>query len=201
MTAPKTTRQTVPKRTRFEVFKRDHFTCQYCGTQPPAGVLVLDHIVPVARGGASTLDNLMTACEACNQGKADKSLGHVPIRPDADLLYLETQQEIAELERYRTVLARKEASIAKLIPRFQQMWCAEAATHWFPDDAILRTLVQRRALESVEEALHSTADKVRRGHLGRYRRGYHGIEGPSDDWVPYLFGVARKIDEGASWPA
>ena len=102
----KTKRKSTGKRTRFEVFKRDAFTCQYCGAQPPDVVLVVDHITPVAAGGSSEPINLITACEACNQGKADRVLTENVIRPDADLMYLETQQEIAEVERYNTALQR-----------------------------------------------------------------------------------------------
>src|SRR4051812_15410387 len=64
-----TRRRSTGKRLRFEVFKRDYFTCRYCGAQPPDVVLVVDHVIPVALGGPSTLDNLITACEPCNQGK------------------------------------------------------------------------------------------------------------------------------------
>lgn len=66
------------KTARFEIFKRDGFTCQYCGAHPPSVVLVLDHIVPVAGGGSSDDDNLVTACEECNQGKAARSLSQIP---------------------------------------------------------------------------------------------------------------------------
>ena len=63
-------RRSTGKRLRFEIFKRDHFTCQYCGAQPPSIVLVIDHIDPVAEGGLTVIENLITACEPCNQGKA-----------------------------------------------------------------------------------------------------------------------------------
>lgn len=71
-------RQGLSKRLRFEVFKRDQFTCQYCGAHPPAVVLHIDHIEAVANGGTSDIDNLVTACEACNHGKADIPLSSVP---------------------------------------------------------------------------------------------------------------------------
>ena len=67
-------RKSTGKRLRFSVFQRDQFTCQYCGAQPPDVVLVCDHITPVALGGETTIDNLITSCESCNQGKADRSL-------------------------------------------------------------------------------------------------------------------------------
>jgi HNH endonuclease len=71
-------RKQLSKKQRFELFKRDGFTCQYCGAHPPGVVLVLDHIVPFAEGGACDDDNLVTACEACNQGKAARGLSQVP---------------------------------------------------------------------------------------------------------------------------
>lgn len=55
---------------RLAVFKRDNFTCTYCGA---SGVrLQCDHIRPVARGGDSTMGNLTTACVTCNQAKGSK---------------------------------------------------------------------------------------------------------------------------------
>lgn len=52
-------RKPISKKTRFEVFKRDKFTCQYCGASAPEIVLELDHIIPVASGGDSDLiDNI-----------------------------------------------------------------------------------------------------------------------------------------------
>lgn len=72
------TRKSISKRTRFEIFKRDLFTCQYCGRTPPNVVLHIDHINPVANGGDSSQDNLITSCEECNQGKSDKLLSSVP---------------------------------------------------------------------------------------------------------------------------
>lgn len=64
----------MPKRLRFDVFKRDQFTCQYCGLKAPEVVLQIDHITPVALGGGNDILNLRTACTACNAGKSDKPL-------------------------------------------------------------------------------------------------------------------------------
>jgi 5-methylcytosine-specific restriction endonuclease McrA len=54
--------------TRQNIFKRDGFRCQYCGT---SGDLTLDHVVPKARGGKTTWANLVTACKSCNARKGD----------------------------------------------------------------------------------------------------------------------------------
>lgn len=67
-------REGISKKVRFEVFKRDSFACQYCGKSAPDSVLNVDHIEPVARGGASTLLNLITSCFDCNSGKGDRPL-------------------------------------------------------------------------------------------------------------------------------
>lgn len=71
-------RKGLSKRTRFEVFKRDGFACQYCGAHPPSVLLHADHITAVANDGDNEMDNLVTACEACNLGKGAISLSSVP---------------------------------------------------------------------------------------------------------------------------
>lgn len=67
-------REPVRKSVRFEVFKRDSFTCQYCGQKSPDVVLEIDHITPVSGGGDNDILNLVTACKSCNAGKSDKPL-------------------------------------------------------------------------------------------------------------------------------
>lgn len=67
-------RKTLTKKIRFEVFKRDKFTCQYCGKSAPDVILHIDHIVPVAKGGDNDITNLVTSCQGCNSGKKDRSL-------------------------------------------------------------------------------------------------------------------------------
>ena len=65
-----TERKPLSKKIRFEVFKRDSFTCQYCGQQAPDVVLHVDHIDPVALGGGNEMINLITSCAGCNGGKS-----------------------------------------------------------------------------------------------------------------------------------
>lgn len=67
-------RQSLSKKLRFEVFKRDSFTCQYCGQSAPTVVLNADHIHPVSKGGDTDILNLITACFECNAGKKDRLL-------------------------------------------------------------------------------------------------------------------------------
>jgi 5-methylcytosine-specific restriction endonuclease McrA len=58
-----------PAFTRFNVFLRDRFTCQYCGD---AQDLTFDHLVPRSRGGMTRWDNVTTACAPCNLLKGGK---------------------------------------------------------------------------------------------------------------------------------
>ena len=67
-------RQSLSKSIRFEVLKRDNHTCRYCGARAPHVVLHIDHIEPVARGGKNDMENLATACSACNVGKGARPL-------------------------------------------------------------------------------------------------------------------------------
>lgn len=58
---------------RAYVFERDGFRCRRCGNGPDDARLLIDHIVPIARGGAGNPGNLQTLCEPCNIGKADRA--------------------------------------------------------------------------------------------------------------------------------
>lgn len=52
---------------------RDGFTCQYCAKHLPAGDLTLDHVTPKSRGGASSWENLVSACFSCNNKKGNRT--------------------------------------------------------------------------------------------------------------------------------
>lgn len=67
-------RKPLSKKIRFEVFKRDKFTCQYCGRMAPDVVLQVDHIKPVSKGGKNDILNLVTSCADCNNGKSNIEL-------------------------------------------------------------------------------------------------------------------------------
>jgi hypothetical protein len=176
-------RRSTGKRLRFEVFKRDYFTCRYCGAQPPDVVLVVDHVLPIASGGSNTLDNLITACGPCNQGKSARLLGDAAPRTDADLLYMETQQEIAEMRRYQEALAAKERLIDSLTETMYQVWDAEAPDlTWQPSETIVRSLLRRYPPEIVEGGLRDVAGKIATGYLSR-----------SSNWVAYLHVVCRTL--------
>jgi hypothetical protein len=90
-------RTAISKRTRFEVFKRDKFACQYCGKAAPNVVLQVDHIQPCAKDGDSDILNLVTACQDCNAGKSDKVLSD-------DTAVQKRKQQLDDLQERREQL-------------------------------------------------------------------------------------------------
>lgn len=146
-------RRSLSKKLRFEVFKRDDFTCQYCGAQPPKVVLEVDHIHPVAAGGGNDPENLITACDKCNRGKGKRLLGDRIVRPDADLMYLKTQQEAAELERYRKARADKDKALDAIVEDFQEAWWAHVNPKSAPSSRVLRSWIATFGPEEVDEAI------------------------------------------------
>ena len=74
----RTTTRDINLRLRFKVMHRDNFKCCACGASPakdPSVVLHVDHIIPWAKGGETTMDNLQTLCSKCNLGKSDLDFG------------------------------------------------------------------------------------------------------------------------------
>jgi hypothetical protein len=126
-------RKPMGKKLRFEVFKRDKFTCQYCGAKAPDAVLHADHLHPVAKGGTNDVLNLVTACEGCNAGKGARLIDDSSVveRQRAQLEILEARREQLqmilewrdELERVKTDTV---AMIAERIGERSQLWPNES---------------------------------------------------------------------------
>lgn len=74
-------RKPLPDKLRFEILKRDRWTCVYCGRSPQTSGVILhvDHVRPVVLGGRNVASNLVTSCEDCNLGKGARPLeeGHI----------------------------------------------------------------------------------------------------------------------------
>ena len=67
-----------PAFTRFNVFLRDRFTCQYCGQRDD---LTFDHVVPRSKGGMTTWENVVAACSPCNLRKSDRLCSDANMHP------------------------------------------------------------------------------------------------------------------------
>lgn len=76
------------KFSRVNIYARDGYRCQYCGTKCTTAELTYDHVVPRSRGGRTTWENIVSACYACNRRKANRTpaeagmvLRSIPVRP------------------------------------------------------------------------------------------------------------------------
>jgi 5-methylcytosine-specific restriction endonuclease McrA len=87
------------KVTKDNLLRRDNFKCQYCGTELNRKTMTIDHLQPLSKGGSSTWDNMVCACEDCNIRKSNRYVRQagmsllqypkVPTREEIVLSYIE----------------------------------------------------------------------------------------------------------------
>jgi hypothetical protein len=111
-------REGLSKKIRFEVFKRDKFTCQYCGAKSPEVVLNVDHIDPVANGGTNEILNLITSCFSCNSGKSDRTLSDTSVvekqRKQLELLQ-ERREQIELMLEWKKSLSSFDSDVIEMV--------------------------------------------------------------------------------------
>jgi hypothetical protein len=160
-------RKQVSTRTRFEVFKRDKFTCQYCGRTPPTVILHVDHIVAVANGGTGDPLNLITACADCNLGKAAVPLGQVH-RPIAEQI-AEAEERKAQVEAFNAFLMEARDEETRQVEEVGRYWynkfakTPEERDEWcFGPGRIpsIRTFVRRLPLAEIFDAIDIAEDRI-----------------------------------------
>lgn len=104
----------ISKRKRFQIFKRDNFTCQYCGKSAPQVILEADHILPASKGGGDESSNLVTSCFDCNRGKSAEKLDD-KLEPLQEMM-LKERVRAEQLRAYNRWLVnkrkKKDASVA-----------------------------------------------------------------------------------------
>jgi hypothetical protein len=152
-------RTALTKKIRFEVFKRDKFTCQYCGRMAPDVVLNVDHIHPVAKGGTDEIVNLVTSCHACNAGKKDRLID------DSDVIRLQSEQlkELAEKREQLQMMAEWRRELSNLeddVARFLCECWASAFGYW-PDESqdAIRKLARLANMQDAIECIETMAVK------------------------------------------
>ena len=122
-------RKPLSKKMRFEVFKRDKFTCQYCGRTAPDVILEVDHIKPVAEGGTNDLINLVTSCKDCNRGKGKRELSD-------DSAVKVQQEQLKELakksEQLEMMVKWKDELVSAIDSAFSKGYEAEKAFREIP---------------------------------------------------------------------
>lgn len=61
----------IPRDVMFQVARRDDYRCRMCGAPVPDHLIEFDHIIPHAKGGATSVGNIRLLCRACNRKKSD----------------------------------------------------------------------------------------------------------------------------------
>lgn len=157
----------ISTRTRFEVFKRDGFACQYCGRTPPEVTLHVDHITPVAAGGPDDPLNLVTACADCNLGKAAVPLGQVS-RPLAEQIAEERDRQ-EQMAAFNAFLAEQRgAELAEVEGLGRRWYNAFARTSAQRDRWVfgprrvpsIRTFLSRLPRVRIEEAMDIAGGRI-----------------------------------------
>lgn len=204
-----TDRKPIAKSVRFEVFKRDSFTCQYCGGKAPDVILVVDHIKPVAEGGDNEIMNLVTSCQPCNAGKGARELDDNSVverqrRQIEDLEERRSQLEMmlrwrdevkdldAQIDRY---VAAHIASVAKFQPNQRGMTDVRRWVKKFPlelllsaiDEAFAKHLVWADS-EPTSVSWNKAFNWVERFARSKVRYG----DGPEVDQFLYIQGIIRN---------
>lgn len=145
-------RRAISKKTRFDIFKRDCFACQYCGATPPGVLLHVDHIQAVASGGSNSMDNLITACAPCNLGKGARALSVAP-QALADKAR-ETAERELQLAGFQAIFEDKRQRL------IDETWRVSKAL-WGEDTTSVRSDDFQSVKRFVEKlGLHETLDSV-----------------------------------------
>ncbi len=162
-------RKAITKKVRFEVFKRDRFTCQYCGKKAPDVVLNADHIHPVAKGGTNEIANLITSCAGCNSGKSDRLLSD-------DAVAQKSHKQNADLQERRDqikMMAKWQKGLQDVtkegIEAASDVWRSASGWEVSGDEKTkIKSLIKRFGFAEVLEAMRIAADRY-------LQEDYHGV--------------------------
>lgn len=147
----------VTKRTRFEVLRRDEFTCRYCRSKD--NPLTIDHVTPSALGGSDKPDNLVACCKDCNGGKASSSPDEGTVADVAeDALRWARAMQCAVQER----AAERDDDMERL-GAFFDYWQettvrADLPINW--EDSVKRFLSAGLSVGDLEDAVLSTTGRL-----------------------------------------
>lgn len=200
----------LSKATRFEVFKRDKFTCQYCGAKAPDVMLECDHIHPRAQDGGNDVINLLTACHACNNGKRDKTLSDdsVVAKQHAQLAQLQDRREQLEMmmEWQRGLADLTDETVEAIASLFSDLvpgWSMSEETkgdvkrsfkHYAPATvaAMVREAAESRVVMVGERATEESCNATLRWFVNELTYRHKREKNPDGMALRYIFGIVRN---------
>jgi hypothetical protein len=157
-------RKSISVKKRFEVFKRDNFTCQYCSAKPPTVPLEIDHIHPIAKGGDNSIENLITACFDCNRGKGCVSLEAIP----ETLIIKFEKMKVAKMQynQYKKLLKNQKTICDAEIERVDYTF-----TIYFPENCLsekfklsIKNFIDKLGLNEVVLSMEKSCGKINNPH-------------------------------------
>lgn len=179
----------VTKKVRFDVFKRDGFTCQYCGNHPPDVTLELDHINPKSKGGDDDVNNLLTSCFDCNRGKSNHKLSNIPKSLLENKNILEERE--SQYKEYRKVVDRINKRIYDETRRVEIIFTATFLKYSFTETFRIKTVkkfIDAIGLDAVIYAMTISCEKFENRNPEKNRQTGRFDE-PSDMAIKYFCGI------------
>jgi len=157
----------ISRKIRFEVFKRDLFTCQYCGRKPPDVILEADHITPKSKDGDDDINNLVTSCFDCNRGKGKNSLDVIPTSIYENLETIKEKQE--QLGEYNKILKKLKTRETKNINKIDKIYNSYFTQYTLAEifkRGTLRNFTKMLPMVEIEDAMEIACSKFRNEETG-----------------------------------
>lgn len=203
-----TKQRSISKRIRFEVFKRDKFTCQYCGKKAPDVILEVDHINPKSKGGSDKILNLTTSCYECNRGKRDILLDDQSAlqKQRRQIEELQEKREQAELMlKWRESLIDLDKDILAQVVEYIDNKIGEFSLNK-PGKRDIEKLINKFALPDILESIdisarkylkYDTSDNLTKDSVEDFINKIGGIlnirnRPPIDQKLAYIKGICRN---------
>lgn len=152
-------RKSISIKKRFEIFKRDNFTCQYCSAKPPKVPLEIDHIIPVIKGGTNDEYNLITSCFECNRGKGKNSLENTMPTQDEKLEKLkEAHSQYKIYLKYLKEVAKQQLITVQLVcDVYESVYLGETLSDKFRIS--IKKFIDKLGIEEVVDSMEKAIQK------------------------------------------
>lgn len=194
-----TARKAISKRVRFEVLKRDAFTCQYCGKSAPDVILHIDHIKPVSKGGNNGIMNLVTSCQSCNSGKSN-----VELSDDSAVMKQQKQmsdmaekhEQIKLMIEWRESIEDSEELLVQSVAQFITNLMVDKAPNEH-GTMIIRKAVKKHGYQAVLDSVNDTYSKSESidDFVKKWSKGFQYIgvtQSESKKKISYAKGILRN---------
>lgn len=155
----------IGNKLRFDVFKRDSFTCQYCGSHPPNVVLEVDHVHPASKGGKDEINNLVTSCFECNRGKRNHTLNQVPQSLSINIDMVKEREK--QYSEYRKLLKKVDRRINAEIDEVEKIFSSVFKDRVFTETfrkASVKRFIASLDIETVKDAMAIAVTKGKDSH-------------------------------------